>query len=168
MGYNGDGVEYCDECGISSIAPNSRVVGGVTALDYSWPSAALIIASYKTDMFVNGQWVKVEVSFMCGGTLINRRTVMSAAHCVDRSSFEYDHHGNSYTIKIKANDYFPTHESMYKVFLGVQNRTVLLNADIAPARKLEVESVKTVTDGLFYRQSNIKSSQFNSISFVDK
>jgi len=48
-----------------------RVVGGLPALQASWPSAAL---SYKADMQLDEDLVHVAASFMCGGTLINRKT----------------------------------------------------------------------------------------------
>lgn len=38
------------ECGLFRKKPNARIVGGVEALPDSWPSAALIIASYKADI----------------------------------------------------------------------------------------------------------------------
>ena len=71
----GNGKEYCDECGLSFVRPNvMRVVGGLPALQASWPSAALVIISYKADVQLDEDLVHVAASFMCGGTLINRKT----------------------------------------------------------------------------------------------
>ncbi|XP_040835662.1 chymotrypsin-like elastase family member 3B [Ochotona curzoniae] len=54
-----------------SFNPSSRVVNGEDAEPYSWPWQALL--EYKA----SGGW-----SFICGGTLIGRSWVMTAAHCV--------------------------------------------------------------------------------------
>lgn len=74
-GYSGDGRQYCDgkwfnlnfldliiiknckECGIQRKKPNARIVGGVEAIPDSWPSAALIISSYKTEFLFNSKLI---------------------------------------------------------------------------------------------------------------
>ena len=83
-GFNGDGINYCDECGVSSIKPNlGRIVGGIQAIKNSWPSAVLIIFSYKGNIKLpslnggKGEIVTVRLSSKCGGTLIDRSTVLT-------------------------------------------------------------------------------------------
>lgn len=64
-GYQGNGKEYCDECGLNYVKPNlMRVVGGQSAKDSSWPSAALIIIKYKADVDLDGDFVQVTANFM--------------------------------------------------------------------------------------------------------
>jgi len=41
-----------------------RVVGGMTALNASWPSAALILVEYKTDLQLGDELVHVSSKFM--------------------------------------------------------------------------------------------------------
>lgn len=41
-----------------------RVVGGVFAAEASWPSAALVIIKYKTDIDLDGEFVQVSATFM--------------------------------------------------------------------------------------------------------
>lgn len=60
-----------DGCGISN-ATHHRVVGGVDAQVGAWPWMALL--GYKDRVG--------EVGFKCGGSLITKRHVLTAAHCI--------------------------------------------------------------------------------------
>ena len=51
----------------SYFSPYSRIVGGEPASNYAWPWQV---------------YITVRGSFTCGGTLIDRQHVLSAAHCV--------------------------------------------------------------------------------------
>ncbi|CAF0704354.1 unnamed protein product [Brachionus calyciflorus] len=139
-GYNGNGRDYCDECGLNSKQPNVRVVGGVEALPNSWPSAAMLITTYKTDYKFKKKSIVIEASFLCGGTLINRKTVLTAAHCILKD-FEYEYKDEILQIKVVPNKYYPTYESMYKVFLGVHNRTKILADSLTQLNFYSVEKI---------------------------
>jgi secreted trypsin-like serine protease len=67
--------------------------------------------------------------------------VLTAAHCVIKS-FEYEFKGVTYEIKVETNKYYPTLESMYRVYLGLQNRTTLTTGNISPAIYVSVEKIK--------------------------
>uniref|UniRef100_A0A182QVG8 CLIP domain-containing serine protease n=1 Tax=Anopheles farauti TaxID=69004 RepID=A0A182QVG8_9DIPT len=73
-------------CGYSNVEHN-RVVGGVPAELHGWPWMALV--GYKNALG--------EVSFKCGGSLITKRHVLSAAHCIrrDLSSVRLGEHDTS-------------------------------------------------------------------------
>lgn len=58
-------------CGFSNVTHN-RVVGGEPALQGAWPWMALI--GYKDALD--------ETSFKCGGSLITKGHVLTAAHCL--------------------------------------------------------------------------------------
>jgi hypothetical protein len=53
-----------------------KIVGGVAAAKNSWPAQAIVIFHYKADVFLSDKQInyKLDKSFMCGGTLINRKT----------------------------------------------------------------------------------------------
>ena len=56
----------------------------------------------------------------CGGTLINRRTVLYAALCVSKRATL-----NNITYLITPKEKFPTFESMFKVYVGTHNRSAI-------------------------------------------
>ena len=106
------------ECGLSSFYRNVRIVGGVTANPFSWPSQVLIYQDYKINYTFPDKISKVFTrGYYCGGTLINRYTVLTSAYCIT-SSFNTTYKNVTYEIKIKPNQYYPTTASMFTVFLA--------------------------------------------------
>ncbi|XP_052890119.1 venom serine protease Bi-VSP-like isoform X1 [Anopheles moucheti] len=96
-------------CGYS-IVQHNRVVGGVPAELHGWPWMALV--GYKNALG--------EVSFKCGGSLITKRHVLSAAHCIrrDLSSVRLGEHDTSTDAETKHVDVpvvrYETHPSYDK------------------------------------------------------
>ncbi|XP_055540540.1 venom serine protease Bi-VSP-like [Wyeomyia smithii] len=75
-------------CGMSN-ASHSRVVGGVDAQRGAWPWIAVL--GYRASNFD----LTTGFRFLCGGTLITSRHVLSSAHCIQNLLFfvrlgEYD------------------------------------------------------------------------------
>jgi len=65
------------ECGVPEVTPwyNSRIVGGRVARPHSWPFLVSL------ELYVGGPadpWVNI-----CGASIINRRWILTAAHCVE-------------------------------------------------------------------------------------
>ena len=60
-------------CGRRNVAP---IVGGESAVPNSWPWAVAIFQRSSRD--------PTKRQFICGGSIINRRFIMTAAHCVVR------------------------------------------------------------------------------------
>ncbi|XP_055883665.1 chymotrypsin-like elastase family member 2A [Biomphalaria glabrata] len=71
-------------CGSATVDPNSAIVGGRTAKDKAWPWYAKIIFRNKYN----------RKRGLCGGSLLDERWVLSAAHCVVDSKVEYVVLGN--------------------------------------------------------------------------
>lgn len=58
------------ECGVKDANVNERIVGGEEAKPHAWPWQALLYCS-------NGTF-----PYMCGGSLVADKWVITAAHCV--------------------------------------------------------------------------------------
>lgn len=63
---------------MTKYTPNARIVGGTQAVAYSWPAQVYIVQNIKGDYYVAGRSLTISESFSCGGTLINRYTVLTA------------------------------------------------------------------------------------------
>lgn len=73
----------------------------------------------------------------CGGILIDKETVITAAHCI-RKTVELN--GKIYSIK--TDSIFQTIESMYTVYLGVNDVNDLNGSDV---QKMNVKKIIVVS-----------------------
>jgi Trypsin len=122
-GYSGNGKSLCDECGVRSVQPNLRIIGGVASVESSWPEVAYVTFSYSAKVRSDGDTVQITYSSFCGGTLVNHKHVLTAAHCIP-SKVRYQRNRTSVIdVPVVANSFYPSYESMIKVYLGVHNRT---------------------------------------------
>ena len=110
----------------------------------SWPAQVLIISNYKTNVILDDQSVTIDITFMCGGTLVNRKTVMTAGHCVVQT-FDYNYKGRLYTIKVDTNQYYPTYESMYRIYVGIQDKSIIPSGKYDPGVLRYVEKITLVS-----------------------
>ena len=103
------------------VAPNVRIVGGVKAAIGSWPYHVLLNIYVKST--ATGA---LSLVGLCGGTLISRKTVLTAAHCVT------------------ALDVLPTGQTYaFKVFVGVYNIQNIING-LASAVAAGIDVIQTI------------------------
>lgn len=110
----------CDECGIIHSEPNVRIAGGVPVANNSWPASVYFIFDYANQVRVNGSLIFITRRQSCGAVLINRRTIITAAHCIVEN-LEFFHNGAPYSIKVELNRFRSSWSEMYKVFIDSHN-----------------------------------------------
>lgn len=91
------------------------------AMENSWPSQVYILQYYKSIYYLDGEFVEVKRTGSCSGTLINTLTVLTAAHCALERSFNYIYNGKSYNLMFKKSADYPTFESTFTIYLGVND-----------------------------------------------
>ncbi|CAF1081219.1 unnamed protein product [Brachionus calyciflorus] len=106
----------CIKCGLGGAG--LKIVGGEPAREKAWQSLALYWFDYKFD--IDGKQFDCSNN-ICGGTLINQDTVLTAAHCFQKeiNITEYNN------IKVELNKYRSTFESMYTIYLRAYDITKL-------------------------------------------
>lgn len=134
----------CEECGLSIKQPNVRIIGGIEAIEHSWPSMALILFEYK--FFAQNSVLKRR-SF-CGGTLINQDTILTAAHCFI-SKVYYNYFNRLITVDVRKNQFHSTYESMYTVYLGMHNLSGIFDRNQVFGEKFNIKKFITVTSFIF-------------------
>ena len=116
------------------------------AISYSWPAQVLIIQKISGRYQIpprTGSFYQIEKSFMCGGTIINSYTILTAAHCINMN-FEEDIGLNKYVIPV-ADPFEPT---QYSVYVGAYD---LANRDSLPTVKMAVKKViRVIIIGFFF------------------
>lgn len=90
-------------------------MGGQEAVPHSWPSMALIVFRYEIFIVSTGR--SQSVKYLCGGTLIDQKTILTAAHCyIEKVLID------SVPILVVPNQNFSSISSMYTVYLGLHNK----------------------------------------------
>jgi secreted trypsin-like serine protease len=135
-GYQG---ADCDECGKVFATQNVKIVGGVSATANSWPSIAYVTFKYKqTYRLPTGVSVVYNSGSSCGGTLIDKKFVLTAAHCIP-STVSFTYQGVAYSGAVTPNTDYPTYGSMFTVYLGLHLKSQL---NTLPSVAMSVSSVK--------------------------
>ena len=112
-----------------------RIVGGIEAEPHSWPFQVLVLRiNQKTFKYGNRSKILFEEYYTCGGSLLNKHTVITAAHCV------YDHKPNDFVRQNRI-----SYRSIFKVFVGFHEiKLVYKNFNIKDSSTLGIEVTKVI------------------------
>jgi hypothetical protein len=123
---------------LPNIDENKRIVGGIEAEVGSWPATVLLIFRYKGRIKMpDGIIYNVERSASCGGTIIDESTILTAAHCFPKKLY-IDYLGDTYEFNPSTNEYYPTYESMFTVYVGMHKKNEM---DTNPSTKKSVKKI---------------------------
>ncbi|CAF0991079.1 unnamed protein product [Brachionus calyciflorus] len=139
-GFAGDGRDHCDECGITYFK-NNAIEAGIGSVPYSWPATGIIEFMYTTLAKVSHQKVLVYNYDACGAVLINRKTALTAAHCIktDFSFTSWASRTNT-MINVTFNNFHPTLESIYSLYFGI-NKFVYYSVDLPHVQMGDVKDI---------------------------
>lgn len=146
-----------DECGKTFSSQNARIVGGTVANRKSWPASAYLLFNYKKTVNIDGDIITVESGSSCGGTLISRKNILTASHCLpSRITFVYN--GFEYYTSVQPNSFYPTYASMFTVYLGLQDIKLIDSGNISPGVKVSVvEAIRVLLEYLLKLNNFINS-----------
>ncbi len=144
---------------------NTKIVGGLVAVPYSWPAQILIVGCYSGDFYLKNLNLTTfqSVCFMCGATLIDKNNVLTAAHCIiSQINFSYQASNGStfsYTFPVWSNSYNPTNESIYTVYLSTSDISFLFTNEYS-SNYVQISAKKVIQVVYF---SHYKQIQINSL-----
>ena len=123
------------ECGVTYFENNARIVGGVEAVAHSWPSVVRIKQRWSGNFTIKelNETIWDGDFFTCGGTLIDRETIVTAAHCI---VFYGTHEINNTEYHYEI----PDVEKTLTVFIGMHDINSYAGAFVTDVRKVIVVS----------------------------
>ena len=122
-------------------------IGGTAATPFSWPSQVLLVKTID-GFYVgkNGIQTRVYQQYICGGTLINSYTVVTANHCTS-PTFSLDGDGE---FSIQTNLRYPTIESIFTVYLGIYDKSFINYGGALPQNAVKRSVAKIIRVNIFW------------------
>lgn len=109
---------------------------------FTYPATTYITFRFTITIRVNDRIYLPQYRRSCFGTIVNRRTVMTAASCLP-STFPYSPSGfNNDTIilPVEFTEFYPTWQSIYNVHLGIHN-FLWFDADVTPTLPEPIDTI---------------------------
>ncbi len=116
------GSKRCQTRGHLQLSSYSHTLVNTIWLAIRWLYQYRLYAVVRRHVFVcYGKTRYFRIFEILTGSLLNHKTVLTAAHCI-KDSFEHVYQGAFYTLKIRTNNYYPTWESMFAVYTGSNDK----------------------------------------------
>lgn len=132
---------------MTDVEPDLRIVGGVSANPYSWPSQVMLVQTISGNYVFqkNGKIIKKRINeqYLCGGTLINSQTILTAGHCAG-DTFLTEIDGENQEVSIQYNRKYPNLESTYTIYLGVYDVIFMKLGQNVPSPGIQVSVQKVI------------------------
>jgi hypothetical protein len=87
---------------------------------------------------------------------------LTAAHCIT-TEFEYDYKGETFIVTVKPNEYYPTWESMFTVYIGMHSTILESNSSFKYGKALSVAQIIKVCTFQFIITVRSNASLFDSM-----
>lgn len=100
---------------------------------FTYPATTYVVFRYNLILKIKGDIYLPQYAKSCYGTLINRRTVLTAGSCLP-NSFTYSPSGfnnDTVTIPVQLNNYYHTWNSIYSIYFGI-HWTMWFDGDVTP------------------------------------
>jgi secreted trypsin-like serine protease len=158
---------------VTYVTPNyQKIVGGSAAQAHSWPSIALVNFTYKATIELNGSSYNISQSYSCGGFLVDKTTVLTAAHCIVKQiSYTNPLTGQTNLYTVVPNQFYQNYGASFTIYLGLQDTTKLTATGVVKASAIDAFSHPDYDEksflndiGIFKLASPVELSSFIQVA----
>jgi hypothetical protein len=86
------------------------------------PSLVFIQFNFKANFYIEelNKTAQISHTSRCGGTLIDKSTILTAAHCLPKEIL-FSYQSQQYSLPVVPNEFYSSIESMYTIYLGLHD-----------------------------------------------